>query len=326
MQVNQGEHPAHGSYRYKIFGLGIASDIMLPQLLSVTDIYGEPDVTICTGEVPRAIDGVVEKCDTYQLAKNEYILQIPEVGGYYVSNGSRIIVKPDKRVEKHLFCEYLLSLAIGVLLLQREVISMHGSAVVVDGYGVIFTGVRGAGKSTLAAAFRERGYSMLTDDVAALTFDDDGVGWVQPACPRQSLQRDSAEAVGMVVTPEAGVGIESRDNEEKFVLTVDKGFCQAPVPLGAVYELQTGKLSDVVINRLAGTEKLEALMKNSWARFIDRLGLQKAHFEQCLNVARKIPVSRLTKSQGLFFLGDQVRMVEADLRGGGCNGSSNLAR
>ena len=318
--------PDHGSYRYKVFGLDFASDIMLPQLLSVTDISGEPDVTICTGKVPTAIDGVVEKCDTYQLAKNEYILQIPEVGGYYVSNGSRIIVKPDKRAEKSLVCEYLLGLAIGVLLLQREIISMHGSAVAVDGYGVIFTGVCGAGKSTLAAAFRERGYSMLTDDVAALTFDNDGVGWVQPACPRQSLQRDSAEAVGMVVAPEAGVGIEGRGNEEKFVLTVNKGFCQTPVPLSAVYELRVGELPGVSINRLAGAEKLAVLMKNSWARFIDRLGLQSAHFEQCLNIARKTSVSRLTRAQGLFSLEDQVRMVEEDLRGGGSNGSSNLSR
>jgi hypothetical protein len=269
---------------------------------------------------------VIEKSDTYQLAKNEYILRVQGVGGYYVTNGNRIVYEPGEQSEECLVCEHLLNVPIGVLLLQRGIISMHGSAVVVDGHGLVFTGVCGVGKSTLAAAFRERGYPMLTDDVAALILDNDGVAWVQAACPQQNLRRDSAEAVGIAVTPRAG--IEAEASEDKFVVSANQGFCQSAAPLGAVYELLVGESCDISVRRLAGAEKLSVLMKNSWARFIDHLGLSKAHFEQCLNIASKTPVSQLTKPGGVFSLEEQMWMIEKDLRDGGDYGinRSNLTR
>jgi hypothetical protein len=317
--------PAHSSYRYKAFGLDIASDILLPQLVPSNNISTEPDVTICAGKVPSVIPDVIEKRDTYQLAKNEYMLRVQGVGGYYVTSGNRIIYEPDEQAEEHLVCQYLLNVPIGVLLLQREIVSMHGSAVVVDGYALVFTGVSGAGKSTLAAAFRLRGYPMLTDDVAALILDNDGMAWVQPACPQQNLRRDSAEAVGIAVAP--GAGIEAEANGDKFVVLANQGFCQSPVPLGAVYELRVGESCNITVSRLVGAEKLSVLMKNSWAGFIDLLGLNRVHFEQCLKIAAsKTPVSRLTKPRGVFSLEEQMRLVEEDLRGDGGNGISNLAR
>ncbi len=326
MQVNQDECLTHGSYSYRAFGLDIASNVLLPQLLPAGNLSGEPEVTIYLGKVPAAITDVVEETDIYQVSRNELIMRMPGVANYYATNGNRMIVELEKSAEGHVVCEFLLDLPLGVLLLQRGIIALHGSAVVVDGHAVVFTGVCGAGKSTMAAAFRERGYAMLTDDVAVLSMDENCVAWVQPACPKQNLRRDSAEAVGIMGTDQ--LPVFNGGNGDKFILPVNKEFCQVPAPLGAVYELWTGKSPGARISRLTVADRLAVLMNNTWlGNLIAGFGLTKALFEQCLKIGRKTPISRLIRPQGAFSLEDQVRLVEEDLRGDG-DGSKrgNLAR
>ena len=92
---------------------------------------------------------------------------------------------------------FLLGTSFGALLMQRGILPLHGSAMVVNGRGVVFTGMSGAGKSSLLAAFRKKGYPFLTDDVVAVTVDTAGTAWIHPSYPQQKLWRDSTKAVGV---------------------------------------------------------------------------------------------------------------------------------
>jgi len=300
------------SYRYKVFGLHITSDLLLPELLTPIDPPDTPDVSISFGKVPVDITIAVKKTESCQMAKNQFLLRVPGVGCYYVTNGNCIIVEPADQAKEVFVRLFLLGTAFGALLMQRGILPIHGSAMVINGCCVIFTGVSGAGKSTLLAAFRKRGYSFLTDDVAAVTVDADGIAWVHSAYPQQKLWRDSAETMGVDIdslTP-FYIGI----NKDKFAVPVYKGFWQSPVPLVAVYELEVEKCRNVTIRPLAGMDKLAVLMSHTYRPWlIDGLGLKAAHFKQCVSLARQVTVSRLTRPEGIFSVDGQVRLVEQDL-------------
>ena len=77
---------------------------------------------------------------------------------------------------------YLLGPVMGFVLLLRGLVCLHASAIVVDGMAIALVGPAGAGKSTTAAAFAARGFSVLAEDV--VTLDDRGdTFFVQPAYP-----------------------------------------------------------------------------------------------------------------------------------------------
>ena len=59
-----------------------------------------------------------------------------------------------------------------VMRLQRRSVFMHAASVVVGGSGIILTGPKGAGKTTLSLALAARGHGFLGDEIAALRLAD----------------------------------------------------------------------------------------------------------------------------------------------------------
>jgi hypothetical protein len=60
------------------------------------------------------------------------------------------------------------------LLAERRRTIAHAGAVVIDGKGVVFGGVSGAGKTTLTTRLVERGFMALSDERVVVGPDDDG--------------------------------------------------------------------------------------------------------------------------------------------------------
>ncbi|MDA8337479.1 MAG: hypothetical protein M0Z41_21250 [Peptococcaceae bacterium] len=308
MRQSRDGHP----YLYTAFGLHIASGLLLPELLPDLDGPVAPDVHIGLGEVPTDIPGAREKKGIYQVARDRFLFWIRGIGRYYVTDGNRIIIRPDGSPAENAVRLVLLGTGLGSLLLQRGVFSIHGSAVLVNQRCVIFTGVSGVGKSTLSAAFNVRGYPMLTDDVAAVTIDDhNGLPWVQFGYPQHKLRRDSAQAVGVDVS--SGSMVFPGKRGSKFALPAHKEFWRSPVRLGAVYELTAGS-DDVSMRHLSIAEKLAVMMSNTYRPWlINGFDLRRQHFEWCVAIARTVPIVRLTRPGGMFPVAEQMRLIENDL-------------
>ncbi len=300
-----------GTCRYKAYGLHVASDLLIPELVPDEDSSATPEVSIVLGKVPGALYGAVEKNDIYQVTRNEYLLRIPKVAGYYVTNGDRIIVEIHEQSESRDARQFLLSTAFVALLLQRQIMVMHASAVVMDGRCVLFTGEPGVGKSTLAVALREQGYSILADDVASMAVGSNGDIMVQPGYPQQKLSRSSADAVGVDIS--CGVSVVSGSIKDKYIIPADNAFSRSSASLVAIYELTVGVSRKASITRLASADKLRVVIKGTWCRLIDVLGHKTEHFNCCLEIVGRVAVSRLSRPRGVFSLGDQIGLVQEDL-------------
>ena len=81
--------------------------------------------------------------------------------------------------------------------MQRKVLPLHGSVVAINGKAYAFIGDSGVGKSTLASAFLAKGYELLSDDVIAVSLNQENCPIINPSYPQQKLWQESLNAFGM---------------------------------------------------------------------------------------------------------------------------------
>jgi hypothetical protein len=181
-----------------------------------------------------------------------------------------------------------------------------------NGGAVAFLGGRGWGKSTLAAALHAQGHSLLADDVTALTV---GIGCptVSPGFPQLKLWPDVVVSLGeaLETLPRLHPLFEKRARR------VTWEFSQMDFPLRCIYVLAPGPVP--AIEPLRPQEALIELVRHWYgARFgIELLrpsGLS-SFFLRCGNLAKRVPVYRLTRPSSLSTLRDVARLVEEHLVG-----------
>ena len=288
-------------HRYSLFGLTIASDIELPELVGVgEDII--PEVSIASD--PAAT--VDEPSDDPVAINGGFRISIAGVARYSIRGGTEIRVAPDPRAALANVRLFLLGSAMGMLLHQRGLLPLHANAVVIDGRAYAFLGRSGAGKSTLAAAFHDRGFAVLSDDVCAIRFDDQGGASISPGLPRLRLWRDALIDSGR--DPADHPASFSGDPEyDKFDVRLAHGGADA-LPLAGIVALRWGEVDTLAT--LSGLAAVEVLIANTYrGGYVALLGRQRDHLQECVNLSRSVPVLALDRTKGLDRLSGQIDRV-----------------
>ena len=163
---------------------------------------------------------------------------------------------------------YLLGPVLAFVLRLRGVVSLHASALAVDGRALVLMGPMGAGKSTTAAALARCGFPVLSDDVVTL-IDHDGGFLVQPGYPGLRLWPDMVEAM---------FGDDSHlpqivpiwDKRLLSLTSSQYSFQEQPLPVGAIYLL--GERSDnddaPLTAQLSARDTLLQLLANSYVTYL----------------------------------------------------------
>ncbi len=291
-------------YSYRAYGLIFSSELQIPELESAE---GTPDVEIRLGRVPDFLPEPLGKGLRFQATGEEFLLRLDGVAGFHVAGGREIRIEPFTDHDDPKIRLFLLGSVFCVLLQQWGYLALHGSAIEMRGKGILFTGRRGAGKSTLAAAFHDKGYRVLTDDVCAISLDGDGVPRIVPGFPGLKLWKDSAEKLGKSVDGLARVG---RDME-KYRVGAGVRYRGEPAPLSDVYVLESHDAPTIEITGLDSFAKLDALIRNTYRyRFVSGQGMKTIHFRQCAAVAEKVNVFKVLRPKEGFRLAELVAAVE----------------
>lgn len=291
--------------QYVAYEIRIRSDIVLPELRSAQG--GEPpDVTIVVdqlAEMPRLPEGVgIGVRDT----GNGTYLEWKGIGSFLVRGGAHITCEPAPGVSTRRLRLPLLGVVMGIVLHQRGLLTLHASALAIDGEGVAFIGWKGAGKSTTAAALQARGHTLLTDDVLALDCDENGVLQVLPAFPQIKLRPDSAVGLGYDPSALSTLG----EHIEKRALRPADRLGPRPIPLRRIYLLEEGPMPSV--DRVRGAESFAALVAQTYApRFLGASATTPQHFNQCHRLANQVPVYRLTRPKEFSRMNEWLEAVEA---------------
>ncbi len=238
---------------YTAYGLVIQSELELNELNLVK--ADKPDVVISLGEVPTALEDVKLKLLKVAASKDQLLLNIDGVVRILVSHGSQIILDIDPAADNEDVKAFLYSTAMTSLLQQRGIWMLHASVIDTGGQAVLFIGHSGDGKSTLAAQFKQRGYTVLSDDIAAMQLDRHGNIVVLPGIPRIKLWQDALDQAGL--SSEGLLPVRNRLQKYALPITSDA----KPIPVKALYVIRHLKTPDIVLAPVKGDRQF-LMLKN----------------------------------------------------------------
>lgn len=286
-------------WHYRMFGLTVASEMEFPGLPPVQFVE-HADVVIKVGPLPDiAHDGY-----GYVGANAEGVLRAT------VDGGRRIVVVPDPEVDASYVAAVVSGELLAVLLRQRGLLVLHGSAVARDGRAVGFIGDSGWGKSTLAAALVERGWRLLTDDLLVVA----GVG-KDAAAPAivsgHASMRLAPDAAGYLGDREDALP-RAHGFTQKLRVERMEAFLDARVVLDRLYVLGTGRHE---AHRAVPLPTMQAVLQmvhhTRGQRLLTGGGARAQQLEECAALAKEVAVFHLFRRDGLEHMAELCSLVEA---------------
>ena len=283
-------------YRYRAFGFNIESEFEIAQMLPAEFPDDRCDVHIRYGEV--SADMIKDPLQTYLDARFgiDEMWSNLDIAEIYVGHGRDIIVKlvPGREEEEGLLQAYITGLAFGAIMHQRKQIPMHGSCVQKDGRAVLFTGVSGAGKSSIAAEAIRQGYRLVTDDVTPVSIRN-GLVVAEPSFPQQKLWEDAVERGG--VEDKTDHRIYDEDDRTKFAMNVDDAFLNEEAVLCGIIQLipKEGTRNDrPLIEEVTGLERAVLMQLHTYRKYmlVDNESRQR-HFQSCADIAKRLKIAHM---------------------------------
>lgn len=258
---------------HSLCGWRVASALPLPDLMPWQGDARRPDLVIDLGPVPARLDDTVIDQPLLQIAADGTCrFQVPDVATYLIDpGGQRVTIDPVLPPEAPDIRVFLLGTVFGILCFRRGLLPLHASCVRVGDRAIALAGPSGMGKSTLAAALLRRGHAVLADDVTVLDLTAAEGVRVLPAFPRLKLWRDAAARLDIPIQ-----GLErSRVTLDKYHFPIADAFCAEPLPLSAVFHLDTGaQPGGALLRRLRGPEAAAWLGRDIYrGGLMRRLGL-----------------------------------------------------
>ncbi|MEA3440907.1 MAG: hypothetical protein U9R58_11560 [Chloroflexota bacterium] len=291
---------------YTAYGLIFQSDIEFPELIEAS---GQKDVSLCIGEVPDNLESFKGESQLYQVHKNQFLLKLEGVANYFVHNGNEIVIQPSPQSTDSEVRLFLLGTCLGVLLHQRGILALHASSIETKNGAVLFTGPRGIGKSTLMAAFLQRGYFMLADDITGIVLDRQGKPVVLPAIPRSKLWADAIQYLGHDLNTLPRL----RPSEDKFELPVRERFAHSPAVIRHIYWLNTNEQNKIEIEALDHLRGFQVVLNNTYREFfLDGLERRESHFQLATTTARCARINSVSHPVKFHQLNELVKLIEAD--------------
>jgi hypothetical protein len=297
-------------HNYRICGLSVASDIVLPGVIAAA-FDSSPQVTIRHGAVPEGLPTPDFVGPTWQIAGKRFLLHVPNVARFLIENGEQIVFAPESGAGAEDVPVFILGTVFGVLLHQREQIVLHASAVEVNGRAIAFCGPSGAGKSTLAAALAQRGYRPISDDLCALSLAPNGAAIVHPDGRRLKLW---AQAINKLKL-EAARGEPVRRCLEKFYVAPPDAITES-VPLGAIYALGEARHFGGQGIEQPNVVDCALLLRNHAYRplLIARLQQKERYFRAAAQIADKSRIFSLNRPLDFGAMAEVVSWLEAHWR------------
>lgn len=282
---------------FKAYNLCIASELSLPELI---ETEGEPDVIVRFGKIDDA--------NTIQHDGGKYFVgEIPEVGKCLIQGGREIIINPLPDVDEALLRTVLLGPILCVLLRQRGLLVLHASCISINHKCVAFMGGSGWGKSTLATAFHNQGYDVLTDDVMPIQIEA-GQVLVLPAYPQFKVFPEALSSLGHNTKNLSPI----YQNASKLSYKFTHGFQQTPLPLQRVYVLNKG--SEHLITKMQSQEAFVELIRHTRAiSLLTEKEFVANHLHLCSELIKSVSFCRFTRKPSLEDLPNLVKLVEDDI-------------
>nr|MBC7244663.1 hypothetical protein [Chloroflexota bacterium] len=303
---------------YRLFGVTLATDFPFANRLAPAT--GPVDLTFTcqlTAPLPRSLEQALASHSSsyrtdngesviflYRLAECD-VVRFTHIADYYLWPGRIVchLFNPDYRylVEIH-----LLGPVLSLWLELQGIPMLHAAAVAVNGHAVAFLSTNSAGKSTLAAAMVQAGYSLLTDDILPVEHCGDAF-MGRPGYPQMRLWPDEAQHfLGHYEDLEL---VHPAYTKRRVPVGPDGfgSFCNASQPLACIYLPERHDVQEhgtrIEIVPVARRDALMELVRHSFVAFImEQLGLQAQRLDLFAQMVQQVPMRRLVYPSGFEYL------------------------
>jgi hypothetical protein len=299
---------------YSVYGLGVRSNLAIPGLVE-SAAPSRVDLEIHLGSIPQQISGVRASLpqpsyiSPYRDQHGEPISRLWRLDGgsllrlvyhdrteFYIDRtGCRVWASWPDPLTLEDTATYLLGPVLGFVLALRGIACLHASVIAVEGKAVALLGPAGAGKSTTAAAFAQKGYPILSDDVAPV-LERDGGFQVPPGYPRIRLWPSSVESLYGSrdllprITP-------SWDKRHLDLTATGYRFHGSSLPLSAIYHLAPRLPGPIAtIETITGKNALISLIENIYVFYLSDAEFQARAFRLLARLLRHVPIRRVIPS------------------------------
>ncbi len=298
-------------YRYQLYGLTLESELEFTELLRAED-GAPPDFFLRCGRTPASLARARQQGVCYQARPGEMLLWLGGVARFLITEGREIVVEAEPGASEADLRQFVLSSPLAALLLQRGLLPLHASAVATQKGALVFLSDGCNGKSTLAAEFRRRGFSILADDITAFDFPAGRAPSVMPSYPLLKLWPDSLAAVG----EEAEQLPRARPNLDRRILSCRECFERRPMPLAAIYLLERGEVAPggAPISRIDGAQRVATVMDLVYrTAFAMGLGVERHVFSQVATLVQSSRLMRVVTPANQFLLSLLAERVIGDI-------------
>jgi hypothetical protein len=255
---------------YLAYGLRLASEIELPELLHENDHTAEPDAIITLTDLSGYVEGWGPD-KRNQVDQDQIIIHVPGIAFYRIVGDSLIQMMPLEGADPREYQLYILGVCCSILLVRRGIVPMHASNVIIDGKAYAILGDYGEGKATLVADFMEAGYKLLSEDIAAVSMDEKTNALT--AYPSYPQQKD-------------------------------------PVPLVGIFELEKADTLQIVIKPLTPLQRVQLLREHFFHdMMLKEMKLEPWLLTFVTKVALAIPFYKLTWPVNGFTAPDLVNQI-----------------
>lgn len=300
------------TYLYKTFGLIVESDIYLPELETFTNRSYRVDINIKKKNLSEIWSKVNSSNQVFVVNGKNIMFEVPDVAIFSIEEGNTIHVSTAFKNVDDKIRLYLLGSCMGIILLQRNTLPLHGSSVVIEGKAYAFIGDSGAGKSTLASTFIKEGYQLLSDDIVAITYLKGNVACVLPSYPQQKLWEESLKKLGMEINDFTPLF----DRETKFSIPVHSNFYNHPIPLGGIFEISKSERNNIDLRKVQKLNRFLVLKVHTFRKsLIEQMNLEEWHFQESAKCINTVPIYQLTRPSSTFTAHDLVNTILNKVKG-----------
>jgi hypothetical protein len=322
------------TYAYRLYGLVLNANEPISGLLSLGQYQSNPpDLSLEIGSRPpswvrelRALPSVLRIGKSSEPGLPDASYTVTTFGadqGFELvyDDGTRFFID---RVGQCLWATWLPPLTLedlsvyfrgpvmGLVLQRRRVTALHASAVSYQGYGIVLCGPSETGKSTTAAGLALRGFSVLSDDIAAIGFENEGVQ-IEPGYPRICLWPDAAKTL----LGAADALPRLTPNWEKCFLPLDgtiAKFQKQKCPLGVIYVL-TARANDACaprIERISARQAVLELVQNTSMNWFLGRDQRAAELSVLSSLVTKVSIRRVVPHSDLCRIGALCDLIVKD--------------
>lgn len=306
-------------FDYSVYGLRLRSDIPFAPLrvetadmsdLVVRQVDHRSDRpfpvpvyatagAIASGAPYLAVDSTGGDAPALRIRQNdergsaEFVLRSP----------SNIDIHLSGQVDMGDLCAYFIGPVLGYMLRLRRTAALHGGFVVTPHGAVGVIGPKGAGKSSLVAAWARAGITVLADDIGALAQDPAGRWTIASAYPRLRLWPDTAAALGIDTAGERVLSFTTKLYVD--LTTPPFSFEPAPQPLRAILVLAPRAGNHPVIAPLQHGPAAARLLANVYAPAGGGIAARRHDMAVLGSVSSSVPVLTVTLPESFEWLSSQ---------------------